>query len=547
MEDSNKSGKNGRGVINPVTEANEPIYWGQGWAVYSPEAFFNRIARDKGGQLHQARIHIFQDSGILLPWQRNEIYKLQDDVFSIVTQRAQIISGMPYKIIPSRNMEDEIAEKLKEHKFLIDQIGLPDAFDLWANVKRNKHMEVLIAYLGELELRPDLSNFDACLRMWSRKIKMKINVCSAEIEDWLSATHRYTRVEEDGEIVRSSTQGMQDLLLQWVSDMMIHGNGPIQLPNEDFDGLFVLPGGSIFRIPGIRVGMPEAYVQLMYGSHGYGYQEPVWFYPDQISMAYYMPSSSIVNGLRPLDAVMQCVATSMSYETLMGRYTNNEIPVEKLLVILDDGMPVAPIENTNIAPKNDTTNLERTEEVLNSWQKNKNVRVRNERGKDAKLLDLSRGDWLQSLDANRERIRKAIGRAFSATPNEMGETGVDSGMIAKGAAEAQSALYNRQGIRPLCKTFEYQMTQEILPYRFGKMTGLHGLPIMWEFVFGASESDTEKFANAKLAAETQSLSKNEIREKILGYDRTDREEDDTLIGAAPQPTNQDLMAQLKQR
>lgn len=546
METSNASDKGATATspltpaafVSPVQEALEPIHYGQGWALYAAESFLQRQARDSSGKFHNARMYMMQDWNVMTPWQRNETYKLQDDIFAIVTQRAQILGGMEWSIKPSRALEDEVAEKLKEHVFILDQIGEPDQFDIWTRARQVKLRKELFSYLGFFELKQDMSNFDACLRMWKKSLSWRINTSASEIEDWLNKAHKYHRVDDEGELVECVTMGFGALTVARTIDFLVHGTAAVQPANEKFDGLYLLPGGSVYRIPGPRVGQQEFYVQLMYGTQGYGYQEPVWFYPDQISMAYYIPSSSYVNGFRPIDAIMIEIATAFNYSNLLNRYSNNEMPPEKVIFVVDENLAASP-SNTASFPQNDVAGAERKEEVLNSHQRDKNVRVFPERGKDVKMFDLSKQDWLAALAENRERIRRVAARVYGATPNEMGET--NTGMIAKAGAEAQAELYNMQSIKPSAVSWEHQLTHELLNKRFGEIQGLYGRPIMWEHKFRASETDMERYAKAEAAMKTP-MAKNEIRERILLLDATLDPADDKVSPVQPQPSNQDLMS-----
>lgn len=523
-----------------------PLYWGAGWTVFSAESFFQQRARDKTGEWHKARIHIFQDWNTLMPWQRNELFKLQPNLFALISSRARTIGSTPWMVVPARKIEDEVAERLKVYKFLWDQLE-PDLYDLVGIWKKEQLFNEINKYLGAMGLKPDLSNFDGCLRYWARVIRNNTNESAAQIEDWCQAAHKFTRVDEDGNIVPSTTQGMQDILIQGTTDQMVHGNMAIQPPTELFDGITVLPGGSVFRVPGVRVGMPEFYVQLMYGAHGYGYQEPVWFFPDEISLSYYMPSSNFINGMRPLDAIMLHVSSIMSYDQLVSKYSNNEVPVEKILVVVDEQPNLTP-PGMGMAPTNDIIDGERTEEIMNSWQKDRNVRVKHEKGKDVKLIDLSRSDIMALLrENNHEDFDKLIARVYNATPNEMNETGPDGGTLAKAGTEAFQQIYNQQGLKPMYKSWEHVLTHEVFPKKFGHQSGLDDRAIMWEFKFGTTESDSEKYAKAKEAIESQSMSKNEIREIILGLDRTSNEADDQLTSGSPQPQNSDIMSAIQNR
>ncbi|WP_254056038.1 hypothetical protein [Leptospira mayottensis] len=119
----------------------------------------------------------------------------------------------------------------------------------------------------------------------------------------MQITKRF-EINDEGEFVTANVQGFQDFLLQYVQDMLIHGRAAIQNPNDYFDGIWVLPGGSVYPIPSEIVGQTEFYVQLMYGMSGYGNKIPKFFYPTDLSMSYYLPNSAVVYGLKPLDAVL---------------------------------------------------------------------------------------------------------------------------------------------------------------------------------------------------------------------------------------------------
>lgn len=521
-------------------EEQKPLVSGQGWGIYTPEQFTNRSARGKDGNLHNAKVKILPNWWTVDPWQRLEIYKLNYNVFSIVSQRAQIISGMNSKIVPSRSIEDEIAERLKEVKWRVDQLGDVDSFDIWGIVKKEKYLKEIKEYLLPYELKADLSNFDQSLRMWSKAIKRQLNASAGEIEDWLAVTRRFKVDDGNGQFVEAATQEFPEFISQHVQDMLVHGVSCIQNPTAYFDGLWVLPGGSVFPVPGPLVGDVECYIQLMYGMGGYGFQEPKFFLPQDVSLSFYLPNSALIYGLRPIDAIINQIMENFNFGSYMADHANNERPPEYVIFVVEDGS-VGPVPNSSSGDfkRVDGAELERTEAVINEKQKDKAVRIVSQVGTDVKLLNLSKENTISQHIEREEQIKKIIGRAFAATPNEMGETDT-GGMIAKSGAEAQQELYNRQAIKPLAKSIENQLTFEFIKNRFGVVSAYGGREVMWNFKYMSVESDVERFGKAKAAKESGSISINEIRESILGLEPTNNPEDDK-INPVPAPQIQDVM------
>ncbi|EKR34405.1 phage portal protein [Leptospira interrogans serovar Hebdomadis str. R499] len=522
-------------------QSNKPLAAGQGWAIYSPESFSSRLAQAKDGTWKEAKVRGLNNWFTLDPWQCLDIFKLNYNVFSIVSQRSQIISGMDYKIIPSRNIEDEIAEDLKELKWKFDQIDDYDT-NTYSKIKRDMYAKKIREHLGLFELKTDLSNFDSALRFWSRRIKRETNASASQIEDWLQITKRF-EINDGGEFVTANVQGFQDFLLQYVQDMLIHGRAAIQNPNEYFDGLWVLPGGSVYPIPSEIVGQTEFYVQLMYGMSGYGQQIPKFFNPTDLSMSYYLPNSAVVYGLKPLDAVIYQIQENFNFASYMADHANNEKPPEYVIFVVDAKMELT--DNLDDFTKTDSVELERQEAILNEKQKDKAVRILKQTGSDAKLFNLSKENTIADHQAREEVIKKIIARVFGATQNEMGETDT-GGMIAKAGAEAQQELYNRQSIKPIAKSIEEVLTFEVLPSRWGIRKDLKGREILWNFKFMSVDSDIDKYTKAKIAKDSGSISVNEIREHVLGIDPTANPEDNQITPVSLPPDNNDLMKAITQ-
>lgn len=476
----------------------EPIVNGQGWALYSSTNLIPRTTTDKFGKQKQVDLDYYAYWSTLSPWDSLEIYRLQSVVYSIVTQRAMIFSGMQDRIVPNYSIEDELVYKLDENKQILEDIDPqkdPLAFsERWFEINK---------YLSNYYLKSDLSNYDKCKRMFVKSMKRQINRSAQEVLDWM-----YTP--------KTGTQ-IQDFKKQWVIDNLIHGRNAIQRPNRFFDGFALLPGGTVYKVPDIYIGQYsyERYVQLTYGVFGWDTtQHPLFFTSQDLSCGYYIPNSAVTNGCKPLDAVINSIITAINVDALLMENSNNEKPPEYLIMVVDNGLEQEP--NPLGSERVDQIELERLEEAVNIKKKDRAIKIVKQYGSSAELMNLSKENLISVLNPYVDVIKKAIALAFHATPNEMGETDT-GGMIAKSGAEQQRELYINQSIKPLALMWENQFTHEIIKGRFG-INSIEGVGIdpYWTVKLDTQLSEGELMDNA-LKMVGLPYTPNEIRE-YLGKD-----------------------------
>ena len=478
--------------------SNEPLAQGQGWALYSSSNLVPRNAVDKHGLERTVGLDYYAYWTTLSPWDSLEIYRLQSIIYSIVTQRAMIFSGMEDRIVPNYKIEDEIVYKLDEHKLILEEIDPEQDPYEYA-----KHFFEINKYLHNYYLKTDMSNYDKCKRMFIKSIKRHINRSAQEVLDWLYQPKQGYQI--------------QDFKKQWVIDNLVHGRNVIQRPNKNFDGFALLPGGTVYKVPDIFVGQHsyERYVQLTYGYFGWDTtQRPLYFTSEDLSCGYYIPNSAVTNGVKPLDAVINNVITAVNVDSLLMENSNNEKPPEYLIMVMDNG-----IEPESIATGSeqvDQIELERLEESVNVKKKDRAIKIVKQYGNSAELMNLSKENLISILNPYIDVIRKAISQAFHATPNEMGETDT-GGMIAKSGAEQQRELYLNQSIKPLSQMWENQFTHEIIKGRFGirPLTDI-GIDPYWTLKLDTQLSENELLDNAVKMIGLP-YTPNEIRE-YLGKD-----------------------------
>lgn len=502
---------------------SQKISEGRGWSLYTNHNLIPHGVVDKDGNSHTAKIQSGNLYRYLSPWDCEQIAMLDSDIFSIVSQRSQIFSGMQDSITPIKKIEDEIAFRLKRSYRLAMQYDRTSPVGYGSYVK---YWHEINSYLKNYNLFPDLSNFDKCMRIYFDDIKFYKEQSSQEVLDWVYQP-------------RAGSQ-IQDFKKKWVRDNLIHGRNAIQLPTDGFDGFEIVPAGTIYQVPEEFVGQYNLqwYVQLTYGMNGWSsVQRGKIFSSEEMSTAQYIPSTAIVDGLKPMDALMYQIIMTTNLNELLAENSNGSKAPEYLILITeneDDG--------GYAYPSIDSGEIERQETSVNEKRKDSQVRIHKTSGNSAQLFNLSRENIINVLSPYTEYVRKAKAMVFHATPNEMGDTNT-GGMIAKAGAEAQQQLYYSQSINPLAIMWENQFTLEVLPKKFYQVNDNGKKIPIWDLRLRQETTIQEKIELANALKGTQSVTVNELRE-LMGYDRTGNPIDDE-IQPIPQPTSMDIMEQLK--
>lgn len=449
------------------------------------------------------------------------VYQKCAPVFAVVTARANRISSLDYSIIPENKIEDNIAKNLKDIRDIFSETPPDSMFDIGRKIK------MLTEARGVLpDLRPDFSNFDSCMIRWRRRIM------SVKLD----------RADEIQDFFMHPSKGMlwNDFAKQYTQDLLVHGRSAIykekiKLLNgrDRLNSIHMLPGGSVFPVKGDYVGQFLGYVQITDGM-----RTPQLFFQDELSLSQYMPNSSLVNGLTPIDALINLAAENLLFSDLMLKKADGSQPPEKLVVFgePDPAFGSAPDMQSSTNQFLNKDEQRRIENKLNRKKREGAVAILSGYG-NPMLVDLSKSDTLPTQMVRQDQINKYVAMAFNASNQEINETGGD-GTSGRSTAESQERADNAKGIRPIIVNMEQTFTHEIIPMRYG-----YG----YRMQFSVPMSEREKIELAKIKGDSGLWSKNEIRRDDLSLDPIRDPAFDIPTGAAPQQQMGDALTQIANR
>jgi hypothetical protein len=429
-------------------------------------------------------------------------------VFAVVSSRANRISTLEFSIVPDKKIEDQIATSLKDVRDIFEETDPGSLYLL------GKRIRLLVEARKVLpDLKADFSNFERCMIRWRRGI-MSVKTDKAN---------------EITEFLMQPSKGMlwNDFSKQYTQDILVHGRSAIykqkiKLLNgrERLNALHMLPGGSVFPVKGEYVGEFLGYVQITDGM-----REPQLFFQDEVSLSQYMPNSSLVNGLSPIDALINLAAENLLFNDLMLKKADGSTPPEKLVVFgeNDPNFSSDPTFQTSTTTFLEKDEQRRIENKLNRRKREGAVAILSGYG-NPMLVDLSRADTLPTQMNRQDQINKYVAMAFNASNQEINETGGD-GTSGRSTAESQERADNAKGVRPIIITMEQTFTHEVIPQRFG-----YGYTMQ----FSVPMSEREKIELAKIKGDSGLWSKNEIRRDDLFLDPIRDPAFDIPQGAAPQ-------------
>ena len=179
------------------------------------------------------------------------------------------MSVLSRQILKKSRHEDRLAEQMKLWRENFNEsASIKARIRIWRRLRREL-----------LDVRPDLSNFDAALRRWKKRIKMRRTESEEQIEDWF----------------RKPAEGVtaSHLIKQAVVDLMTHGRASAETCSIDGrKSLFTHPGGTVVPVRGTRVGPVAGYIQLwneQLRPVSLTGEMPTFFLPNELVYSYYMP------------------------------------------------------------------------------------------------------------------------------------------------------------------------------------------------------------------------------------------------------------------
>lgn len=442
-------------------------------------------------------------------------------VYAVVTARANRISTLEFSIIPDRKREDQIAANLKDARDLFEEI---DPINWYSIGRKAKILSEIRRVMPDL--KPDFSNFDRCMIRWRRAIMAE----------------KFDKSEEIKDFFMKPSQGMlwNDFAKQYTQDLLVHGRSAIYKERirlmagmERLNALHMLPGGSVFPVKGEYVGEFLGYVQITDGM-----REPQLFMQDELSFSQYMPNSALVNGLTPIDSLINLAAENLLFNDLMLKKADGSTPPEKLVVFgeNDPNFSSDPSVQNSTATFLQKDEQRRIENKLNRRKREGAVAILSGYGTPM-MVDLSRADTLPTQMGRQDQINKYVAMAFNASNQEINETG-GSGTSGRNTSETQERADNAKGVRPIIITMEQTFTHEIIPQRYG---------FGYSMQFSVPMSERERIELAKMKGESNIWSPNEIRRDDLQLDPIKDPAYDVPKGGQPAQQMADGLSQIAQR
>lgn len=431
--------------------------------------------------------------------ERIDIARSSSIIFGLITTRMNKIAGLDWKVSAISKEEDRIADTLKQYKQVYSEYK--DVQTPAGVVLRAMLLKEIRKYL--IDVKPDLSNFNASLLRWSKRNQMVSGDRAEEIEQWLTEPNMGT--------------GFEDFIKETVFDLMVHGAYSIY--KEYLDGkvenFYNLPGGTIFPMKSEFVGGYNAFAQIIYGF------DPRIYFGDEVSYGRYVPFSGRAYGLVPLEALVNKIAENLLFDEMAASRADGTKPPEKL-VVFNDYAPFGGMNSEFNVPLEETEQ-KKIETVINEERRNA-VRILSGYGQgQPTVVDVSRSDTFASQSERQRMIREEMGFVFNVSNMEMNLTGGES-TSGRSTSESQERIENSKGVQPIVQKIEHMLNREILPFRFGSGFEFH-------FDSGMSEMDEIKKIREKINSGAYAV--NEVRVEDMGKDPFDDEQFDLPQGAAP--------------
>lgn len=474
----------------------------RGLTVYTTSQLQQITGRDKEGRLLSWGIE--QPYFYLSIDQRIEIVRLCSPVLGIVTSRMHRISGLDFSVVPAKKLEDKTALEMKDCYNIYQEYQ--ESTELAHLTIKARLYKELLSHL--IELKPDLSNFDACLLRWKKKLRNKTQEECDHAKDWLEEPNNGVFWE--------------DFCKKWVLDLMVHGSVAIykQKQGSKIENFDVLPGGTTYKIKAPYFSGVTGYIQVLPGYPGYGLNmEPQIYFGDELVYSEYIPTSSRNYGFIPLEALINKIAETLLFDKLMADQADGTKVPEKMVIVTDNS-PFGSMDSDEDIPI-EVNEQSRIEEKINNPVKGS---IMTFSGNKAEVIDLSRENTMGTQMQRQKDIREEVALVFNMSNMEINLTG-SGDTSGRATSEAQSEIEQGKGIAPIAKTLAQAITKGVLPYKFGP-------GLVFEFDKGRNEREEKELD--MLSLQTGEMTKNEIREK---YNKSSFGEEydnpDGATGAAP--------------
>lgn len=504
--------------INPK---GRPEMKGRGYSGYYTNTLVRISGVTKDGERHTVNVEPTWTQTD--PFTAILIYQRCAPVFGVITGRANYVSTTPFSVEPIRKNEDREADRLKDLRDIFNE----NADSLQALGIRIKCFEQMRRHL--LDLKPDLSNFDASLYRWMKRIRnIRTDQCN-EISDWFQSP--------------SLGETWSSFVKKYVTDLLSQGRVAVKLDQDPIEShrigqMYILPGGTVSPIASKYVGGPVGYVQMLYGSVLYGSYEPQIFFRDEVSFAHYMPNSATEYGMLPLDALINMVTENMLFDRSMAE-TADGTENPHMAVAFGDRNPGLDIDE--IAGQGEVGDIpldldeqRRIEWKLNTPQRRGAIAVLTGHGTPV-AIDLSKASIMKDQMDRQDQISKFVGLVYNATQMEMNESG-SGDTSGRSTSESQERIESRRGSGPIIQILEEKMNTDWIPRRFG-----YG----YQSKFQIPMTELEKVALQTAKKNSGVYTINEIRTEDENREPFPEEQYNRPQGQTPAEQANDTMKQIQ--
>lgn len=418
----NKTGKNPRGIN-----------------VYTTTQIMQMKAKNIHGEFDSVGVE--NPYFLLAPEDRIRITQLCTPVLGVVTSRMNRIAGTKFIITNDKKEEDKIFMSLKNMNSVYKEFQKSD--DISFIVARAKIYAELKTMLPDL--LPDASNFNGCVLRWRKGIQnIKIDRCD-EIWEWLQEPNQSDKWE--------------DFIKKYVYDLMTHGLTAVYKEhlNGKVENIYILPGGTVIPIRDKYVTSKTGYVQLVSG------EQPQLFYPDELSIAQYIPNSARSYGLVPMEALINKIAESMLFDKLSALGADHTRVPEKMIII-NDSAPFGAFDgDLKQEVPISVAEQKRLEQKLNTPIQGG---IMTFSGNNATVVDLSRENLMSYYNTRQRDIREDVALVYNMSNMEVNLTSSD-GTSGRATSESQEEIDQGKGVVPILKLIENRFNRDVIPFRYG--------------------------------------------------------------------------------
>lgn len=367
--------------------------------------------------------------------------------WSVITLRQNTMVTHRPKIETLKEAEERISAYLFNLKDIFSEFG--DATLPHAGLRTRIYLEIA-KYLGPHMVRPDLTNFNKAHNRWFQEIQQqKFDHSQAALEYFENPAPGKTWAE---------------FVKQFVMDFLVVGRAGVWMetfggPAPRYGNFHMFPSGTLYRVGPVRLGEPDAYVQIVQDFSGLPVEEPLLFEEHEVLYEELVSVSSAGVPMTPINAFVNLALERMLSEKQRLKYADGSKKVQKVLAIGQPGQKPADFVTSRAPgayenagpPKTDVRRItlkvnEQTEDDVAVIDSTGNIQV----------IDLTRADLLDYFSTRDDAIQREAGRCWWATPMEMGLAGSDD-TSGRSTSEAQERIALAAGTAPIVVALESAM------------------------------------------------------------------------------------------